>query len=66
MPPTRSAALEPATHSFVRYTKGEKIPAGRVVKPHPRRYLVSTISRVGNEDRGWLFPGSRDNEAAIS
>lgn len=46
----RSNELEAVTHSLARFTKEENIPAGKVVKAHPRRNLIDTTSRNENED----------------
>ena len=37
------------THSLARFTKGEKIPEGKVLKAHPRRNLIDTASNNENE-----------------
>lgn len=53
---TRSAAWEPATYSLLRFTKGEKRPAGKVVKPHPIRNLIDTTNGSVIEDGGSVVP----------
>ena len=53
---TRSRALEPVTYSLERFTRGEKRPAGKVVKPHPIMTLISTTSGNLIEDGGAVVP----------
>lgn len=44
------AILLPVTHSRMRFTKGEKMPAGKVVKPHAVSSL--NISSSSNNNNG--------------
>ena len=60
-PEFKTAVLAPVTHSLSRFTKGEKIPAGKVVKPHPVSSLTSTTSSNGQEDGGVLARPNRKN-----
>ena len=50
------------THRLTRLTRGEKTPAGRVVKRHPSRSLFKTTRSNGHVNGGSLLaPANREN-----
>lgn len=61
-----TAELDPLTHSLTRFTKGEKIPAGKVVRPHPVSSLINVTSSNGQEKAEDRWHQQTDRNATLS
>ena len=57
----RRTLLTPITYISTRFTKGEKTPAGKAVKPPSRRNLISTTTTGGGNQHGGPFAFRKPN-----